>query len=197
MKRALNCIKTELIIEKSRFIAENFAVSDPAEIKEIIRQQRIRYPDATHVCHAFFCGPHRETAGCSDDREPSGTAGRPMLEVLKGSGITDILVTVVRYFGGIKLGTGGLVRAYSGAVKELLAGLKTEEAVEKERIKMEISYSDYEKVKQFAEKQKAAVVSEQFAESVVFVVEVPSADAEQFRSSVSEMTAARVRFSGN
>lgn len=197
MKRALNCLKIELIIEKSRFIAENFAVSDPVEVKEMIRQQRIRYPDATHVCHAFFCGPQRETAGCSDDREPSGTAGRPMLEVLRGSGITDILVTVVRYFGGIKLGTGGLVRAYSGAVKELLSGLETEEAVEKERIKMEISYSDYEKIRQFAEKQKAAVVSEEFAETVLMTVEIPSADAEPFRGSVSEMTAARIRFFGD
>ena len=120
-----------------------------------------------------------------------------MLEVLKGSGITDILVTVVRYFGGTKLGTGGLVRAYSGAVKELLARLETEEAVDKEIIGMEMSYGDYEKVRQFAEKQKAALLSEQFAETVLMTVEVASAEADRFRSSVSEMTAARIRFSGD
>lgn len=197
MKRARNCEKIELLIEKSRFIAENFSVKDPSEVKERLKEQKIRYADATHVCHAFFCGPNRETAGCSDDREPSGTAGRPMLEVLKGNGITDILVTVVRYFGGTKLGTGGLVRAYSGAVKELLARLETEEAVDKEIIGMEMSYGDYEKVRQFAEKQKAALLSEQFAETVLMTVEVASAEADRFRSSVSEMTAARIRFSGD
>lgn len=194
MKRARNRERIELVIEKSRFIAENFFIENPAEVKEIIKKQRERYPGVSHVCHAFFCGARRETAGCSDDREPSGTAGRPMLEVLKGSEITDILVTVVRYFGGTKLGTGGLVRAYSAAVKELLLHLETEEAVIKEKIAMGMTYADYEKVKQFIEKQKTTVLSEQFAETVTLVVEVPSAKTVLFRSSVSEMTAARIRF---
>ena len=120
MKRAVGSGQSETVVCKSKFLAENFLIDNPAQVKEIIRRQKERYPDATHVCHAFLCGPRREFAGCSDDHEPSGTAGRPMLEVLKGSGLTDILVTVVRWFGGTKLGTGGLVRAYSDAVKELL-----------------------------------------------------------------------------
>ena len=119
MKRAVGSGQSETVVCKSKFLAENFLIDDPTQVKEIIRRQKERYPDATHVCHAFLCGPRREFAGCSDDHEPSGTAGRPMLEVLKGSGLTDILVTVVRWFGGTKLGTGGLVRAYSDAVKEL------------------------------------------------------------------------------
>lgn len=102
---------TETVIKNSRFISEAFIVTNQADARERLRQQKIRYSDATHVCHAFIVGPNAETSGMSDDGEPSGTAGRPMLDVIKGSGITNILVTVTRYFGGTLLGTGGLVHA--------------------------------------------------------------------------------------
>ena len=120
-----------------------------------------------------------------------------MLEVLKGSGLTDILVTVVRWFGGTKLGTGGLVRAYSDAVKELLTHLETEELTEKAAVTFEVSYADYEKIRRFAEKNGGEWQKENFGETVGCSVVVPLAKAGEFRSGISELTAARVRFLEN
>ena len=194
MKRAVGSGQSETVVCKSKFLAENFLIDNPTQVKEIIKRQKERYPDATHVCHAFLCGPRREFAGCSDDHEPSGTAGRPMLEVLKGSGLTDILVTVVRWFGGTKLGTGGLVRAYSDAVKELLTHLETEELTEKAAVTFEVSYADYEKIRRFAEKNGGEWQKENFGETVGCSVIVPLSKVDEFRSGISELTAARVRF---
>lgn len=193
MKQALNHEKVELIISKSHFIAENFILSDVSQVKTIIKEQKERHPGAAHVCHAFFFGRQREVAGSSDDREPSGTAGRPMMEVLKGSQLTNILVTVVRYFGGVKLGTGGLVRAYSDSVKELLTQLETEEIEDKVLMSFYVGYGDYEKVRHFIEKKRATICSEEFAEEVYAQVELPLTESETFRQNLIELTAARIR----
>ena len=126
MKVLLNNPVNEINIKGSRFIAEVFTVTTQAEAREKLHEQKLRYSDATHVCHCFISGLKAEACGMSDDGEPSGTAGRPMLDVLKGSGITNILVTVTRYFGGTLLGTGGLVKAYGDSTKEVLKIVKTE-----------------------------------------------------------------------
>ena len=98
----------ELIIKGSRFLSEVFIIQNQAEVRTIIKEQKNKYSDATHVCHAFISGKNAEVMGMSDDGEPGGTAGRPMLDVLKGRPVTNILVTVTRWFGGTLLGTGGL-----------------------------------------------------------------------------------------
>ena len=116
VKVLLNNPSNEIIIKGSRFISEVFSVSSQQEARDRLHEQKLRYSDATHVCHCFIAGLKAETCGMSDDGEPSGTAGRPMLDILKGSGITNILVTVTRYFGGTLLGTGGLVTAYGDSV---------------------------------------------------------------------------------
>ena len=103
----------ELNVKNSRFISEVFPVSSQADAREKLHELKKKYSDATHVVHAFVVGASGEVNGMSDDGEPSGTAGRPVLDVLKGSGLTNILLTVTRYFGGTLLGTGGLVHAYS------------------------------------------------------------------------------------
>ena len=109
----MNCIlehfQTELVIKHSRFIAEVFPVENQAAARELLKEQKQKYFDSTHVVHAFVIGKNAEILGMSDDGEPSGTAGRPVLDVLKGSGCTNIILTVTRYFGGTLLGTGGLV----------------------------------------------------------------------------------------
>lgn len=112
----------EIVIKKSRFITFIHHAETPTAAHEFIQQTRQTYPDARHVCWAFIAGnPHSTTnLSCSDDGEPAGTAGKPMLNVLQHSGLGEIVTIVVRYFGGIKLGTGGLVRAYGGAVNETL-----------------------------------------------------------------------------
>lgn len=118
-----------LVDRNSRFLAELFPAKTPEECKAILAAQRERYPDASSIVHAMAVGVNASILGCSDDGEPSGTAGRPVLEVLKGSGISEVVLTVTRWFGGTKLGTGGLVHAYSGAAKGVL-----ESAVTRERI---------------------------------------------------------------
>lgn len=120
----------ETIINKSRFIACVCRTDTEEEAREYIDYIRREFPDATHVCTAYVCGENNMIQRSSDNKEPSGTAGVPMLESIRKSGISDVTACVVRYFGGIKLGTGGLIRAYSGAVSEALAGaVKTEEVL--------------------------------------------------------------------
>jgi uncharacterized YigZ family protein len=108
---------SELVIKKSRFIGCVQAVADRAAAQAIVAQLRIEHPAATHVCWAFLAGGQ---SAANDDGEPGGTAGRPMLEVLRRQDLEGVLATVVRYFGGVKLGAGGLVRAYTDAVAQAL-----------------------------------------------------------------------------
>jgi len=111
----------EIIEKKSRFIATVRLVENEEEALAFIEEMRKKYWNATHNCFAYVIGEHREIVRCSDDGEPSGTAGKPMLDVLLGEELYNTAVVVTRYFGGTLLGTGGLVRAYSKAVQEGLA----------------------------------------------------------------------------
>ena len=117
--------QAELVEKKSRFIATIRPVSSEEEAVAFIEEMKKKYYDARHNCSAFVIGSKGELTRSSDDGEPSGTAGRPMLEVLTGSGIRNIAAVVTRYFGGVLIGTGGLVRAYSGAVKMALEQCET------------------------------------------------------------------------
>lgn len=113
-------VDRELVIRKSRFIAHVAPVGSPEEADEVVAAARKRFWDARHNCSAQVTGLNGDRARSSDDGEPSGTAGMPMLEVLRRRELTDVVAVVTRYFGGIKLGAGGLVRAYSSAVSEAL-----------------------------------------------------------------------------
>ena len=147
MKVLLEESKAEIVIKNSRFISEVFPVETQAQAREKLHEVKQKYFDATHVVHAFSVGLKSETFGMSDDGEPSGTAGRPVLDVLKGSGITNILLTVTRYFGGTLLGTGGLVHAYSESAKEVLSICKAEPYVEKSSFSFSCGYDLYQTVK--------------------------------------------------
>ena len=118
----------ELVEKKSRFIATVRPVKTEEEANQFVEEMRKKYWDARHNCWAFILGERQEFKRCSDDGEPSQTAGKPMMDVLTGAGLTDVAVVVTRYFGGTLLGTGGLVRAYSGAVQE---GLKNSTVITK------------------------------------------------------------------
>lgn len=118
-----------LVVKNSRFVAEVLTAMSQEEARTLLAKQRASYPDASHVVHALAIGPTAGVLGCSDDGEPPGTAGRPVLEVLKGSGLTNVLLTVTRWFGGTKLGTGGLVKAYGDAAKGVLETATTREIV--------------------------------------------------------------------
>ena len=121
--------RKETVIQKSKFIACAAPCLDEAACRAYIDAIWKEFPDASHVCTAYICGENSQIQHSSDNKEPSGTAGIPMLEALKYSGLSDVCVCVVRYFGGIKLGPGGLVRAYSGAVKDVLSDAKKVEDI--------------------------------------------------------------------
>ena len=128
MKRVLKIGKGEIVEKKSRFISIALNVDSPQQALDYVNSIKKKYYDARHNCYAYICGNDGQEKRFSDDGEPSGTAGKPMLDVLEGFGVTNCLVVVTRYFGGTLLGTGGLVKAYSSAAKEALenAGLAEE-----------------------------------------------------------------------
>lgn len=120
MKYLKERITDEVIIRKSRFITVVIPIEDETEVSEILNDIRKEYPKATHYCYAYLLGSEGQFGGSNDDGEPAGTAGVPILEVLKHNEVTNVLAVVIRYYGGIKLGAGGLVRAYSGGAADAL-----------------------------------------------------------------------------
>lgn len=179
---------TELIVKKSRFIAIARTCSDPADVKRIVDQTRAQYPDATHVVHAAVMGSQ---FSYSDDHEPKNTAGRPALEVLKGSGITNIIVLIIRYFGGTLLGTGGLVKAYGDSTKMVLDGIATEELVEKVSFSLTIGYEMYESVKRILGALKADSVAEDFSTEISISGQIPLSEKESLVSRISDLSNGR------
>ena len=181
----------EIVEKKSRFIAQVFSVSTQEEAVEIIEQTKKKYWDARHNCHAFVIGENGETTRCSDDGEPAGTAGRPMLEVLTGRDIRNVLVIVTRYFGGTLLGTGGLVRAYSQATK---AGLDASVVVEKMSGRKTIIETDYNgigKLQYIARSMELTEMDTQYSDKVVMTILVPEDRRAELAKKVTEATAAQ------
>lgn len=158
--------KHEIIVRNSRFIAEAVPVGSAEEARDVLRQRKEEYADASHVVHAFVVGIGASIMGCSDDGEPAGTSGRPALEVVKGSGISNIMVTITRYFGGTKLGTGGLVKAYTESVQQLLASAQTKEWVATRAFSLQTPYTLYEPSKKILLTHEAEISDEVFADEV-------------------------------
>lgn len=162
-------------IDRSRFITTMGPAPTVDAARAFIERLRTEFGDATHNCWAYVVGPPGTTAhvGLSDDGEPSGTAGKPMLQVLLGSGVGDIVVVVTRYFGGIKLGTGGLVRAYSGGVKAALAELPRSERVERRRLTVTIAYRLFEMVQRRLPAYEVEILGIEYAADVQLHVQLP------------------------
>lgn len=183
---------TETIIKGSRFLSEAFVISSQAEVREKIKEQKQKYADATHVCHAFICGKNAEIMGMSDDGEPSGTAGRPMLDVLKGRNITNILVTITRWFGGTLLGTGGLVHAYGDGVKSVLEITKTEELIEKTDFIFECDYQQYQVVKKLFENYPISELNEEFGENITLSGKIYLSEFENMKSVIFDKSNGKI-----
>lgn len=163
----------ELEEKKSRFIANTLPIASQEEALAFIEKIKKQYWDARHNCYAYVLGDRHEIQRFSDDGEPGGTAGKPMLDVLLGENIHNMVVVVTRYFGGTLLGTGGLVRAYSGAAKE---GLKNSVVIEKQQgrqLLLETNYSDLGKVQYLLLGQGIPVLSEDYGSGVTLEVLVP------------------------
>ena len=181
----------EIIEKKSRFIATIEVVSTPEEATDFINRVKKQYWDAKHNCSAYCIGENGEMTRCSDDGEPSGTAGRPMLEVLKGEKITNICVVVTRYFGGVLLGTGGLVRAYQGAVKEGLNACSVLKRIKGYEVIIGCDYSDLAKL-QFMCKQKDYYLGDiDYGQEVKLHVTIPGTEIESLETAVMDVTSAR------
>ena len=177
-------------IRKSRFISTLGPAASLKEAQLFIEHIKSEYPDASHNCWAFAAGPPGDTAkiGCSDDGEPHNTAGRPMLQSLLHSDVGEIAVVVTRYFGGIKLGTGGLVRAYSLMVKKGLESLPLVERVEKTRLRVTLEYSWIDPVKQALPDHEALIVEESFGLDAAFVLELPAEHKDDMIRALNDIT---------
>ena len=178
--------------KKSRFIATLRPVNSIEEAASFIEEMKKRYWDARHNCSAYVIGRNNEITRCSDDGEPSGTAGRPMLEVLTGADLHNAAVVVTRYFGGTLLGTGGLVRAYTQAVKEGIANSVSAVERDGERLMLGLEYGDVDRVLNYLKTNALSPESSDYGADVTMELIVASEKAEDFIKEVTELTAGRV-----
>jgi uncharacterized YigZ family protein len=180
----------EDVIRKSRFITTGAPAPDAGTAHAFIQGVRDEFPDATHNCWAFVAGPPGDTAfiGMSDDGEPHGTAGRPMLNALLHSGVGDIVAVCTRYFGGTKLGMGGLSRAYAGGVKHLLESLPVKERVKRVTLLVTLEYAALDPLRRFLEEAEGEVESQEFGKEVELKITMPRERRPELEEAVAELT---------
>lgn len=182
----------EIVEKKSRFIANIKSVETVEEAQVYIEEMKKKYWDARHNCSAFSVGTKQVTTRCSDDGEPSGTAGKPILEVISGSGIHNIVVVVTRYFGGTLLGTGGLVRAYTDATR---AGIENSDIVEKipgRRVDIAMDYTDLGKLQYLLAQNEVLTEDTEYTDKVIIHALFPESDKEMLKKKITEATSGRV-----
>lgn len=180
----------ELRFVNSRFIAQAAPAATVEEARAFINKVRASMPDANHHVYAYLIGyGGTVTAGMTDDGEPSGTAGRPALAVLRGSGLGDVVVVVTRYFGGTLLGTGGLVQAYGDSVKAVLAELPRGEKVDLRTVMVSVDYPLYGLCKKLFEQFELTVLNEEFATDVTLTLSMPVSVIEPLTETLREATA--------
>lgn len=182
----------EIIEKKSRFIANIKSVESVEEAQAYIEEIKKKYWDARHNCSAFSVGVERVTTRCNDDGEPSGTAGKPILEVISGSGVHNIVIVVSRYFGGTLLGTGGLVRAYTDAAR---AGIENSDIVEKvpgKRMELSMDYTDLGKVQYLLAQNEVLIEETEYTDKVIIHALFPEEEKEMLEKKIIEATSGRV-----
>ncbi len=185
--------RTEIEVKNSRFIATAAPVFSVDEAKDFIKRIKQEFRDASHNVPAFVVGFGPSViAHCNDDREPSGTAGRPALAVLQGSGLGDVAVVVTRYFGGTKLGTGGLVRAYGDAVKAILAILPRAEKVPTHTVLLAAPYTLYEPVKLLIGGWNGRILDQEFAADITITIQFIVEKFPSFQDALRELSHGRL-----
>lgn len=185
----------EIEEKKSRFIAHISPVSSEEEAVSFINSIKKQYFDARHNCSAFVIGDNSELTRCSDDGEPSGTAGRPMLELLLSSGLTNVVCVVTRYFGGTLLGTGGLVRAYQGAVKAALDNAVIYEKLPGIILSVVVDYTDVGKLQHSFATDGIRVLSSDYGANVDFRIVINLDDLEKTKKDLTELTSGKAQIS--
>lgn len=180
--------------KKSRFIASVRRCESEEEAAAFIEEMKKKYWDAKHNCSAFVIGSRGELTRCSDDGEPSGTAGRPMLEVLLGAGLRNVCAVVTRYFGGVLLGTGGLVRAYTQAVKAALENCAVGRMRAGYEVRVTTDYNGVGKILYLLGNLGMEPISGEYTEKVVLRLQVAAEELERLRRDVVEATSGKAGF---
>lgn len=189
-------VSFEEIIKGSRFLSELILCETQSQARELIKSQKQKYADATHVVHAFILGADGQIMGMSDDGEPSGTAGRPVLDVLKGRGCTNTLLTVTRWFGGTLLGTGGLVKAYSGGAKEVIKKADDQKAfaplIQKKDFNFTVDYSLHKTIKKFMENYTLYNLKEDFGTGVEISGQIEESLYDDFSKKLKDLSNGKI-----
>lgn len=187
--------ETEIVIKKSRFITSIGHTASTEEAKAFIAQVSAKYADARHNCFAFNATAPLSTAfcGCSDDGEPKGTAGYPMLTVLLHCGVGEITAVVTRYFGGILLGTGGLVKAYQDSVKNALDSLPTRECMIASRLSIGADHRYTAKIRYMLPEFRAEIIKESYSDIAVFEIELPVHECDRLKKALTDLTRGGVK----
>jgi len=183
---------TEIVIKKSRFIGQLYPVGSMEEAQSVLAEVKKKYWDARHNCSAMVIGERGEYTRCSDDGEPQGTAGVPMLEALKGSGLTNVLAVVTRYFGGVLLGTGGLVRAYTSAVSEACAGAPKLRYRPFALYGLDAPFKLWGKLEGSIYSLGGAIKSIDYAENIRLMLHIPPENTAKFEKMLSELSAGKL-----
>ena len=178
----------EFVEKKSTFITHRVRVTSEEEAREFIQKMKKKHYDATHVCSCYVVGDNNEITRANDDGEPSGTAGAPMLDVLVKNEIKNVCATVIRYFGGTKLGTGGLVRAYGGGVINALKNATLVERKDALEIRLELDYSLNGKIEYEIEKTNFIVNNLEYTDKIIYTIYVMEEDYDSFQSWIANLT---------
>ena len=179
--------------KRSRFIAYAVPVRTVEEVKEQVDKFRKQYYDARHVCWAYMLGPDRSTFRANDDGEPSGTAGKPILGQINSLELTDILVVVIRYFGGIKLGTGGLIVAYRAAAAEALSLAEIEERTVDEEITVQFEYPFMNGIMRIIKEDNPKVLSQSFDMNCEMTLRIRKSEADKLRNRLLKVETAYLK----
>lgn len=181
----------EIIEKKSRFIAELYPVGNEEEALEILEKVKKRYWDARHHCWAFVIGNEQPLERCSDDGEPSGTAGKPILEVIRGAQLCNVLMVVTRYFGGTLLGTGGLVRAYTSSSKEAIEAADIVVKISGYKLKIKTDYTGLGKIQYLLAQKGIDIQESEYTESVGLTILVAKQEESSLIKEITEATNAQ------
>lgn len=180
--------QAEIVEKKSRFIATLAPVSTPEQAVDFIKEMKKKYWDARHNCSAYILGTKQQVMHSSDDGEPSGTAGKPILSVLSGHNLYNVVAVVTRYFGGTLLGTGGLVRAYSRSVEECISNAILKKMIFASQIQINCSYNDVGKLQYMFAQNDVTLLSSEYSDSVRFQLLIPAEKEASFLKALTEAT---------
>ena len=189
--------RSQIEVNRSQFIASIEPAASTETALAFVARIKQEFPDANHNCWAYLIGPpgSSDKLGLSDDGEPHGAAGKPMLTVLQHSGIGDIAVVVSRYFGGIKLGKGGMVKAYTQAVKIGLEQLSLAEKIAWQRLTIRFDYAQLSNLERLLPEHEAEIVAKQFSERVTLELKLPAERVEPLQKALLDLTAGTIEYS--